>query len=169
MTGQDVWSLLSTQVTSAQGENTSTTSRRRRSSTNNSNQAAIEKAEGGGAEGNNKKPSRGDIDDAGAMEAEGEGTAATTPAAVRAFSSFALCVGMPGAGKSSLLNTYLNPNNDGVPKPTVALEYMFARRTSMANAPKVMLCAIGLDQHTRSTGTTLRTGTVQSNEICSSV
>lgn len=63
--------------------------------------------------------------------------AVTTTAAVRAFTSYALCVGMPGAGKSSLLNTYLNPNNDGVPKPTVALEYMFARRTSVTNAPKV--------------------------------
>lgn len=51
--------------------------------------------------------------------------------------SSALCVGMPGAGKSSLLNIYLNPNSDAIPKPTVALEYMFARRSSAANTPKV--------------------------------
>lgn len=56
---------------------------------------------------------------------------------VKAVESYALCVGMPGAGKTSLLNAYLNPNNDGVPKPTVALEYMFARRAIAANAPKV--------------------------------
>lgn len=56
---------------------------------------------------------------------------------IQAIESYALCVGMPGAGKSSLLNVYLNPSNDGVPKPTVALEYMFARRASAANAPKV--------------------------------
>lgn len=55
------------------------------------------------------------------------------------FNSYALCVGMPGSGKSSLLNTYLNPNNDAIPKPTVALEYMFARRARAANAPKVCL------------------------------
>lgn len=136
MTGQDVWSLLSTQVTSSQGGNsTATSSRRRSSSTNNNQDAAAEKVEGGGAEGNDKTSSRDNVDEAAAEE-EVEGAAATT-AAVQAFSSFALCVGMPGAGKSSLLNTYLNPNNDGVPKPTVALEYMFARRTSVANAPKV--------------------------------
>ncbi|CAM9385784.1 unnamed protein product, partial [Ectocarpus sp. 8 AP-2014] len=29
-----------------------------------------------------------------------------------------------------------NPNNDSIPKPTVALEYMFARRASAANMPK---------------------------------
>lgn len=56
---------------------------------------------------------------------------------LQAVESYALCVGMPGAGKSSLLNTYLNPSNGGIPKPTVALEYMFARRASVANAPKV--------------------------------
>lgn len=58
----------------------------------------------------------------------------------QAVESYALCVGMPGAGKSSLLNTYLNPGNDSIPKPTVALEYMFARRASIANAPKVRHC-----------------------------
>lgn len=130
MTGQDVWSLLSTQVTS-QGENISSSSSsshsRRRSRNNNEDTAAAGTTEG---EGENKAPARGD-----AEEAEEEGAATTT--AVRAFTSYALCVGMPGAGKSSLLNTYLNPNNDGVPKPTVALEYMFARRTSGTNAPKV--------------------------------
>lgn len=57
--------------------------------------------------------------------------------AMQAVEAFALCVGMPGAGKSSLMNTYLNPTNDVIPKPTVALEYMFARRASVANAPKV--------------------------------
>lgn len=129
MTGQDVWSLLSTQVTS-QGENNTSSSRRRRSSANNQDAVvAVGTAEG---EEEGKAPTREDAEEAVAEE---EGAATTT--AVRAFTSFALCVGMPGAGKSSLLNTYLNPNNDGVPKPTVALEYMFARRTSVTNAPKV--------------------------------
>lgn len=59
---------------------------------------------------------------------------------LQAVESYTLCVGMPGAGKSTLLNTYLNPSNDGIPKPTVALEYMFARRASVANAPKVRRC-----------------------------
>lgn len=68
---------------------------------------------------------------------EGYADTAAVPAAACARASFALCVGMPGAGKSSLLNAYLNPNNDGVTKPTVALEYMFARRAGAANAPKV--------------------------------
>lgn len=129
MTGQDVWSLLSTQVTS-QGENNTSSSRRRRSSANN--QDAVVAAGIAEGEGEGKAPTREDAEEAVAEE---EGAATTT--AVRAFTSFALCVGMPGAGKSSLLNTYLNPNNDGVPKPTVALEYMFARRTSVTNAPKV--------------------------------
>ncbi|CAM9673551.1 unnamed protein product, partial [Discosporangium mesarthrocarpum] len=55
---------------------------------------------------------------------------------VNAIESFALCVGMPGAGKSSLLQMYLNPNKNDTPRPTVALEYMFARRATTANAPK---------------------------------
>ncbi|CAM9568448.1 unnamed protein product, partial [Choristocarpus tenellus] len=55
---------------------------------------------------------------------------------VNSLESYVLCVGMPGAGKSSLLNTYLNPNKDETPKPTVALEYMFARRATATNAPK---------------------------------
>ena len=143
MTGQDVWSLLSTQVAS-QGENSSSSSRRRRSSTNNNQDpgVAAEKVEG---DGEGRAPNLGGIEEAVGEEE----VAVTTTTAVRAFTSYALCVGMPGAGKSSLLNTYLNPNNDGVPKPTVALEYMFARRTSVTNAPKVwesLSCA--MDQFT---------------------
>lgn len=55
---------------------------------------------------------------------------------VQTRESYLLCVGMPGAGKTSLLNMYLNPGGDATPKPTVALEYMFARRASAANVPK---------------------------------
>ncbi|CAM9489933.1 unnamed protein product, partial [Phaeothamnion confervicola] len=61
------------------------------------------------------------------------GTAGPPPAACQ---SYALVVGMPGSGKSTLLNVYLNPNKDETPKPTVALDYMFARRTASVNAPK---------------------------------
>ncbi|CAM9147234.1 unnamed protein product, partial [Chrysoparadoxa australica] len=63
--------------------------------------------------------------------------------------SFALCVGMPSAGKSSLLNAYLSPNKDENPKPTAALEYMFARRATTANTPKDMahIWELGGGQH----------------------
>ena len=92
-------------------------------------------------ENNDKKPQSAAFEresnegDAADDTTEEEGVIDTTPT----FISYALCVGMPGAGKSSLLNAFLNPNNDTVPKPTIALEYMFARRASAANAPKVGL------------------------------
>lgn len=70
-------------------------------------------------------------------EAKGEGDADQVVAvATQAVESFMLCVGMPGSGKSTLLNLYLNPTKEDSAKPTVALEYMFARRATAANCPK---------------------------------
>lgn len=117
MTDEDVWSLLSRQLYPSGAANISTP-----------NHGMAGDAKEGDGEG---KASGGEDTEQAAAEKEGITTA---PCGI---TSFALCVGMPGAGKSSLLNAYLNPNNDGTPKPTVALEYMFARRASVANAPKV--------------------------------
>ncbi|KAG5178293.1 D2LIC, cytoplasmic dynein 2 light intermediate chain [Tribonema minus] len=51
--------------------------------------------------------------------------------------SYTLCVGMPGSGKSSLLSAYLTPTKEDLnPKPTIALEYLFARRATASNSPK---------------------------------
>lgn len=111
MAGNDVWSLLTRELNPS-GEN------------GNRTEAVATEAKGGSAGGES-------VDEA----IEGERSISATCT----FNSYALCVGMPGSGKSSLLNTYLNPNNDTISKPTVAFEYMFARRTSAANAPKVCL------------------------------
>lgn len=114
--GEDVWSLVSRQL----NESTKNASRQREDAKE-------------GEHGEDKPPGGEEI-----LSQEGEkGAAVAVTAAARATTSFALCVGMPSAGKSTLLNTYLNPNNDSVPRPTVALEYMFARRARVANMPKV--------------------------------
>lgn len=109
MSAEDIWSLLTQQMYPPGG--TSSSSRKEENGEG--------KASGG--------------EDTNEVVGEKEGA----PTAAFALTSFALCVGMPGAGKTSLLTAYLNPNNDNIPKPTVALEYMFARRANMPNAPKV--------------------------------
>lgn len=118
MAVEDVWSLLTRQLYPDVERSNSSSGSRTRDGTGETKDGDEAKAPGGGGAGE-------------ATEREG------TLAAACAFTSYALCVGMHGAGKSSLLNSYLNPNNDAIPKPTVALEYMFARRPSAANAPKV--------------------------------
>lgn len=111
MAGDDVWSLLTRELYPS-GEN------------GTRSEAVATEAKGGST-----------VDESVDEVTEGE----VSISATCTFNSYALCVGMPGSGKTSLLNTYLNPNNDTIPKPTVALEYMFARRASAANAPKVYL------------------------------
>ena len=49
---------------------------------------------------------------------------------------YALFVGQKQAGKSTVITAFHNPAKDDVPKPTVALEYLFARRSSGSNQPK---------------------------------
>lgn len=112
--GEDVWSLVSRQLNSR-----------------NTDAGRKEKNETKDGEDGERKTPGGEENPSNADD-ESEAAAARC-----AFTSFALCVGMPGSGKSTLLNAYLNPSNDSVPKPTVALEYMFARRASAANMPKV--------------------------------
>lgn len=120
MAGEDIWSLLTRRLYPS-GSGTGT---RTHGAKDDAKYGADAKEEGG-------EDGKADTDGIGADREGG-----ITPA-VSACTSYALCVGMPGAGKSSLLNAYLNPNNDDIPKPTVALEYMFARRASVANSPKV--------------------------------
>lgn len=115
--GEDVWSLVSRQL------NSRNTDAGRKQKDETKEEVDGERKAPGGEE----NPSN----------ADGSEAAAAVSAEPCAFTSFALCVGMPGAGKSTLLNAYLNPSNDSIPKPTVALEYMFARRASAANMPKV--------------------------------
>lgn len=120
--GEDVWSLVARQLYSP-NSNTDTAD----------HQQGCESKE----EGQGSSPDGDEVDKKAAAAVGGAPGTTTAGAAASAFSSFALCVGMPAAGKSTLLNAYLNPNNDSVPKPTVALEYMFARRARAANMPKV--------------------------------
>ncbi|KAL3686838.1 hypothetical protein R1sor_013147 [Riccia sorocarpa] len=40
-----------------------------------------------------------------------------------------LVVGSPRGGKTTLITRYLNPEKDDIPKPTIGLEYTFARRS----------------------------------------
>ena len=44
--------------------------------------------------------------------------------------TFLLFVGSKSSGKSTLINKFLSPNKKDKPKPTVAMEYTFGRRTS---------------------------------------
>jgi dynein light intermediate chain 2, cytosolic len=91
------------------------------------------KAEKGGTKATDDPAADADGDDTAAAAAPSSSVAVSAASSIE---SFALCVGMPGSGKSSLLNAYLNPTKEDTPKPTVALEYMFARRATAANAPK---------------------------------
>lgn len=117
--GEDVWSLVSRQLYSP--------------TTTDQEQMREETKEGSrDHSGDGSSPDGSGEAGKEAAEAEVVASAAT------AFASYALVVGMPSAGKSTLLNAYLNPNNDTVPKPTVALEYMFARRARGSNMPKVL-------------------------------
>ena len=43
--------------------------------------------------------------------------------------STVVVVGNRGAGKTTLVSRFLNPEKDDVPKPSVALEYTFGRRS----------------------------------------
>lgn len=73
----------------------------------------------------------------GAEESKGEDGAkpltADTPAGSE---SFVLFVGPKQSGKSSLIVQFLNPNKEDVPKPTVALEYTFGRRSNTTTTVK---------------------------------
>eukprot|EP00638_Chattonella_subsalsa_P003693 CAMPEP_0117746320 /NCGR_PEP_ID=MMETSP0947-20121206/7877_1 /TAXON_ID=44440 /ORGANISM="Chattonella subsalsa, Strain CCMP2191" /LENGTH=464 /DNA_ID=CAMNT_0005563623 /DNA_START=64 /DNA_END=1458 /DNA_ORIENTATION=- len=52
--------------------------------------------------------------------------------------SYGLLLGERGVGKSSLVQSFLNPNKvDDKPKPTVALEYQFARRSGGGSAKDI--------------------------------
>lgn len=54
----------------------------------------------------------------------------------RSAETFSLFVGQKQAGKTSLVTAFHNPAKDDVPKPTVGLEYIFARRNAGTNQPK---------------------------------
>jgi hypothetical protein len=47
--------------------------------------------------------------------------------------TFTLFVGQRQSGKSSLITAFHNPTKDEGPKPTVALEYLFARRSAASS------------------------------------
>ena len=47
--------------------------------------------------------------------------------------TFTLFVGPKQGGKSSLITAFHNPTKEEGPKPTVALEYLFARRSAAPN------------------------------------
>jgi dynein light intermediate chain 2 len=51
--------------------------------------------------------------------------------------TFLLFVGSKGCGKSTLINKFLNPNKKDKPKPTVAMEYTFGRRSTGASAKDI--------------------------------
>lgn len=126
MSDEDVWGHLTRQLFPLAGT-TVTSSRNNGTSGTKTGAEAKDAGEADSNKGEDGEQGTG----------HGPGVEKDRITAARAFESYALCVGMPGAGKSSLLNVYLNPSNDGVPKPTIALEYMFARRANAANAPKV--------------------------------
>lgn len=78
-------------------------------------------------------------DPASAAETK-DGEAAAAPSAPTSHAehleTYTLFVGQRQAGKSSLITAFHNPSKDDTPKPTVALEYLFARRSSAPNQPK---------------------------------
>lgn len=55
---------------------------------------------------------------------------------VEGSESFVLFVGAKQSGKSGVIVQFLNPNKDDSPKPTVALEYTFGRRSNTASTVK---------------------------------
>ena len=55
---------------------------------------------------------------------------APSPAPQGSRETFLLFVGSKSSGKSTLINKFLNPNKKDKPKPTVAMEYTFGRRSS---------------------------------------
>ena len=57
--------------------------------------------------------------------------------ATRSKETFLLFVGSKGCGKSTLINKFLNPNKKDKPKPTVAMEYTFGRRSTGASAKDI--------------------------------
>jgi len=83
-----------------------------------------------------------DVDDiwklAGSIETDASSGSAEKPppTAPQGSETFTLFVGQKQAGKSSLITAFHNPSKDEAPKPTVALEYLFARRSSAPNQPK---------------------------------
>jgi dynein light intermediate chain 2 len=68
--------------------------------------------------------------------AEGEATPTVQKATPNGREAFVLFVGDKEGGKSSLVTQFLNPNKLERPKPTVALEYTFGRRSNPANSQK---------------------------------
>jgi dynein light intermediate chain 2 len=80
-------------------------------------------------------------DDPGSSEAKADdvveaGSSKTGVSLVRQHETYTLFVGQKQAGKSTLITAFHNPTKEDVPKPTVALEYLFARRSTAANQPK---------------------------------
>jgi dynein light intermediate chain 2 len=62
----------------------------------------------------------------------------------QATESTILFVGCSGAGKSTIVSQFLDPSKDpGDPKPTVALEYLFGRRTTSSSKQVVHLWELG--------------------------
>lgn len=69
----------------------------------------------------------------GGNESSGENSSSFSSSQGETFSLF---VGQKQAGKTSLVTAFHNPSKDDVPKPTVGLEYLFARRNAGTNQPK---------------------------------
>lgn len=74
-------------------------------------------------------------------EAEAGAGAAPVASVPKAGESFCLVAGMSGSGKSSLISAYLNPSKEEreAPKPTAALEYQFARKSSTSSSSSSVL------------------------------
>ena len=60
--------------------------------------------------------------------------AGVTP--IKQHETYTLFVGQKQSGKSTLITAFHNPTKEDTPKPTVALEYLFARRSTATNKPK---------------------------------
>ena len=72
--------------------------------------------------------------DAAAAAAAAQPRAATSSGC---YESYVLFVGDKQSGKSTLISHFLNPNKDERPKPTVALEYTYGRRSGAGSAKDI--------------------------------
>jgi len=67
-----------------------------------------------------------------------DGTTSTKrPTNTESKETFLLFVGSKSCGKSTLINKFLSPNKKDKPKPTVAMEYTFGRRSSGGSAKDI--------------------------------
>jgi hypothetical protein len=74
------------------------------------------------------KPSEGEENNSAAASAVAQNQ--------RVPETFSLFVGQKQSGKTTLVTAFHNPAKDDVPKRTVGLEYIFARRNAGTNQPK---------------------------------